>query len=571
MTTESLRRLAILAVLLMVSAVLGAGVNTWTGGRPAETVAGARSLVAAHPDDPDVVYGAFGVDGFRSGLYRSGDGGRSWSRLRSFEEITALLVHPASPSTIYIGATEFVAEEYHSGVYKSEDAGATWSRVRDSRVTVLAGSPTDASVALAGAGQGIYKTTDAGVTWSVVGVDSVSHEMASLVFDPREPRTAYAGVEGYEYWGVYPGGLFKTTDGGSSWRKMAPEADGISAVAVDSAANGTLFVATGLSWWGDEYEVPSSLLRSEDGGETWTAAEEGLSGLTVRSLAADPHVSGTLYAGTSAGVFRTRDGGRSWTPFGQKLGGVPIRALSIDGGGRRLLAGTSNGVYELEIARGPLDVAAGPAGGSRLLVWDGERHSIGTLDASGGWTSGSPGQASATWTAVALAEGGGGRTHVLWQSGDGRSALEIVGPSGRQSATVFEKRPGWIASDLSVRSDGTTNVLWSGADGRMSIASVDTHGGTTGGPEYGPAPGWSAVAIADGSGGDTWVLWRSTDGRSALSVHRDGAMVTSYKYFAQSGLGRRGRGRGARTVARGSCGPVPGGWRPWRRSMPMDG
>src|SRR5262249_27520252 len=54
-------------------------------------------------------------------------------------------------------------------------------------------------------------------------------------------------------------------------------------------------------------------------------------------------------------------------------------------------------------------------------------------------------------------------------------------------------------------------------------------------PAYGPAPGWSAVALANGAGVDDWALWRSTDGRSALSVHREGAMATSYNFAAEAG------------------------------------
>ncbi len=209
-----------------------------------------------------------------------------------------------------------------------------------------------------------------------------------------------------------------------------------------------------------------------------------------------------------------------------------ITSLAIADGGRRLHAGTFNGVYDLEIARGPIDLAAGPAGESRVLVWDEDRLAVGTLGASGHWTITPPGDASATWTAIAIATAGDARTHVLWQNGDGRTSLEIRGAAGRQSATVFGPVPGWIAADLSVRSDGQTNVLWSGPDGRMYIAGVNSTGATTEGLVYGPAPGWSAVAIADGPGGDTWVLWRATDGRASLSLHRDGTMVTSYKYFA---------------------------------------
>ena len=276
MFPRTLRHYAILGVLFAAPGLVHAGVNMWTGGRPAGTSSSAaRSLVAAHPNDPDNVYATFQLGGYRSGLYRSGDGGRSWRRLLSFEEITALLVHPASPSTIYVGVTEFTGDTYLDRVYRSADAGETWSRVLDSRITVFAGSPADASVVFAGGPNVIHRTIDGGATWSPAGVDSLSGVMASLILDPREPETAYAGVEGYQYWGLYPGGLFKTTDGGDSWRKIAPEAEGISAIAVDSAAESTLYVATGLSWWGDEYEVPSSLLRSEDGGEQWTSAAEG--------------------------------------------------------------------------------------------------------------------------------------------------------------------------------------------------------------------------------------------------------------------------------------------------------
>ena len=524
---------AILIVALAIPAVLRAGANTWTGGRPADTNAGGRSLVASHPDNPDVVYAAFAVDTDRSGLYRSADGGRSWIRLRSFEEITALLVHPASASTIYVAVGELSGPQYHNRIYKSTDDGATWSSVLDTdRVTALAGSPIDASVVLAGGwAHGIHKTDDGGATWSVVGVEALSQSLASLVFDPREPTTAYAGIEGYEYWGVYPGGLFKTTDGGNSWQKTGPEALGFSVVAIDPTANGALYVATGYPWWGDQWEQPSNLLRSDDG-ETWAMSGEGLSGLAIRSLTVDPHVSGTLYAGTSAGVFRTRDGGHSWTPFGQRIAGVPIRSLAIDGEGRRLLAGTSNAVYELELARGPIDVAGGPGAESRVLVWDADRLSIGKVDASGTWTGGAAGATSSTWTAVALAEDGG-RSRVLWQCGDGRSALEIVGPSGRESVSVFPSVADWVPSDVSAGADASTHLLWTGTDGRMFIAEVSATGAVNEGPVYGPAAGWSAVAIADGSG-DTWVLWRSADGRFAISAHRDGAMVDAHKYAADA-------------------------------------
>ncbi len=495
------------------------------------------------------MYAAFGPV-----LHRSVDGGRNWSRLRSFAyEVRAVLVHPASPSTIYVGADE--------GVFKSTDAGATWSDSLGTGMYVasLAGSPTDPSTVFAGAWNRIHKTTDAGATWASVEYSGV---IASLVIDPRKPTVAFAAAEGYDYWGLTPGSLGKSTDGGTNWQPTGPEArDGIRAVAVDAATSSTLYVATGLyrwPWWPEDPIIPSDVLRSEDSGVSWVSARSGLPGVGVLSLVVDPRVSGTLYAGTDTGVYRTRDGGRSWNALGQRLARVPVTSLTIDDAGRRLYAGTDAGAFELEIARGPMDVAAGADGASRVLVWDADRLAVATVDASGHWTSAAPGDASATWTAVAIAAGEGERTHVLWQSGDGRSSLEILGPAGRQSATVFERNSVWMPADLSVRADGQTSVLWTNAYGRMFVARVNASGVATEGPTYGPAGGWSAVAIADGPGGDTWVLWRSTDGRAALAVHRDGTMVASYTYDAyldwsaqDVAIGADGRPRLLRTSPEG--------------------
>jgi hypothetical protein len=304
----------------------------------------------------------------------------------------------------------------------------------------------------------------------------------------------------------------------------------VSAVAVDAISPSTVYIGTGPYLFSTSTTL-SDVMRSEDGGATWVSTGEGLRGKGIEVLAADPQVSGMVYAGTSAGLYRSGSGGGRWSAFGRQLAAT-VFSLSILDGGRRLYASTTSGAYELEIARGPLDVAVSAAEESRILVWDGERLSVGSLDSSGLWTNGSPGEASGHWTAVALAESGG-RAYVLWQAHDGRSALEIVGSAGRQSVQVFPSRPDWIASDISVRADGQTHLLWTGSDGRMFIAKVRSSGAVDDGPVYGPAPGWSAIAMADGAGSDTWVLWRGTDGRFAVSSHRDGAMVASYKFAAE--------------------------------------
>ena len=93
-------RFAACAMALALPALLNAGVNTWTGGRPAGTLDFGSSSFAPDPSDPNVLYAVFGPD-----IYRSGDGGRSWTRLGPLDPagsfVDVLLVSPTSPSTLY--------------------------------------------------------------------------------------------------------------------------------------------------------------------------------------------------------------------------------------------------------------------------------------------------------------------------------------------------------------------------------------------------------------------------------------------------------------------------------------
>jgi hypothetical protein len=549
MFRKAIRQIWILGVLLAIPAFLRGGVNTWTGG-DATSAAETFSVVAADPTDPYVVYGSFGHD-----LHRSRDGGRTWERLRSFGPISAILVLPASPSTIYaVGYDAFGS----SGVFRSTDSGDNWTNVLEAPVYSLASSPTDASVVFAGGWSRIYKSTDSGDHWSFVSFQGV---ITSLVINPKNPSTLYAGADADLSYGYFWGAFGKSEDGGASWSNLTPATvRSVPALGIDAGASATLYAArfqTGAPAGADpvfaEPTVPWSVVRSEDGGVTWSLPGTGLPEVKVQSLATDPRISGTLYAGTDVGVYRSRDGGRSWTPFG--LAGLPIISLAIDGNGTRLHAGTSTlGIYDFEIASGPLDLAAGPAGGSRFLSWNTDRLSVAALDASGHSTVGPTSDASETWRATAIASDGGDRAHVLWHCTDGRSALEIVGRSGRESVKVFAAEAGWMPGDVSVRSGGKTSLLWTHADGRMRIATIDSSGGAVVGPEYGPAFGWSAVAIADDFAGTTRVLWRSSDGRSSLSLHRDGEMLSFLGWPADPGwsvediaVGADGRTRLLRT------------------------
>src|SRR5436190_431303 len=112
-----------------------------------------------------------------------------------------------------------------------------------------------------------------------------------------------------------------------------------------------------------------AIFKSTDEGATWNevSMSSAISSLVIDPR--DPQVSGTLYAGTESGVYRSTNAGLSWAAFGGPLAGTWITSLSVGDSPRRLHAATANGIYDLEISRGPLDVAAGPSGTSRVLAW----------------------------------------------------------------------------------------------------------------------------------------------------------------------------------------------------------
>jgi photosystem II stability/assembly factor-like uncharacterized protein len=116
----------------------------------------------------------------------------------------------------------------------------------------------------------------------------------------------------------YPGNLYKSTDGGVTWKSLMWAYVHYWSLAIDPLRPTTLYAGTN-----------GGLYKSTDGGETWSAANRGLPGPTVRVLAMDPGRPMTLYAGTSDGVYVTGDGGMSWSPLNAGLTNPEVSSLAI--------------------------------------------------------------------------------------------------------------------------------------------------------------------------------------------------------------------------------------------------
>jgi photosystem II stability/assembly factor-like uncharacterized protein len=277
-----------------------------------------------------------------SGGERSNDGFPqsllSGLRLRSIGpaltsgRVLAFAVHPQNRSHYYAAAAS-------GGVWKTVNSGTTWTPVFDAQssysIGAIALDPKDPSVVWVGAGErnaqrsvsygdGVYKSEDGGKSWKKVGLDKSEH-IGRIVIDPRNSNTVYVASPG-PLWG--PGGdrgLFKTTDGGKTWKNVLSisENTGIGDVAQDPQNPDILYAAAWQRrrhvWTLIDGGPESAIYKSTDSGETWTRLRAGLpAGEMGRiGIAISPANTNVVYATIEAtnrqgGIFRSEDRGATW-------------------------------------------------------------------------------------------------------------------------------------------------------------------------------------------------------------------------------------------------------------------
>jgi photosystem II stability/assembly factor-like uncharacterized protein len=261
--------------------------------------------------------------------------------------IRALAVDPQSPDTVF-------AATNRAGLFKSNDAGGSWHSVgmplSATPIVSLAIAPADPRTVYAGTGGGVFKTTDGGATWHaandglfLANESAYEHEwrlsegyVQTLVVDPRDPETVYAGT--------HQRGVFKSTNGGASWQRVNPAA--VRSLILDPNDRETLYVAAD----GVENATTRGIVKSTDGGSTWRAAgpgrEDGSLAGDSQLLAIDPQHSQTLYARRDAGLFKSKDGGSTWRVWPVRPA-LDVLVLAIDPlDSKTLYAGTDGGIFK---------------------------------------------------------------------------------------------------------------------------------------------------------------------------------------------------------------------------------
>jgi len=256
---------------------------------------GALRLLAVDPTAPATLYAGipFSASSGR-GLWRSSDGGVSWQPVGLYSHILSLAL---TPSSLYAGT-------FNGGVYRSDDLGISWRGVSEGLtgfdVFDLAVDPTTSTTLYAATNNGVHKSDDGGITWRAVGLSGQS--LGALAGIPTVPTTLYAGV----YYGDEPG-VFMSVDDGATWRAAGLPGRSVRALAVHPVEPATLYVGTNDK--GD-----NALFRSTDGGATWSEIVRMRGAAPIAAVVIDPSTPTTVYAASEDGeLLRSQDGGATWS------------------------------------------------------------------------------------------------------------------------------------------------------------------------------------------------------------------------------------------------------------------
>ncbi len=243
---------------------------------------------------------------------------------------------PGGGSVFYFGAVD-------GGVWKTSDTGSVWTPIFDGQASASIGAlevaPSDPDVIYAGTGEsdirsdlatgdGVYKSTDAGKTWENIGLRD-TRQISRIVVDPQHPEIVFVAALGHAYGPNDERGVFRSNDGGQTWKKVLYLNPNVGAadLAISADSPQILFAAM----W-EAHRVPwstyapatgpgSGLYRSTDGGSTWkqiagNGFPEGNLGRIGVAITRGTH-GRRIYAvveadRSKAGLYRSDDGGNSW-------------------------------------------------------------------------------------------------------------------------------------------------------------------------------------------------------------------------------------------------------------------
>lgn len=314
--------------------------------------------IAVAPSDPNILYVGTGeANNSRSsywgnGVYRSNDGGRTWTHLGLEEShhIGRVVVHPTNPDIVYVAALgHLYSENPERGLYKTTDGGRNWRQVlapvvggKTIGVVDVAMDPSNPNVLyaatydkvrlpftfdLGGPGSRVYKSTDGGETWQMLTNGLPQGMLGRIGIDIylRDPRIVYLTIENANKpgmsdeerlrelrehkssQGMIDGEVYRSDDAGATWRKVSPDGQSIGGnpgyyygqIRVDPNNPDVVYV------------LSVATMKSTDGGRTWNRNAFGYGG-DDHALWINPDNSNHILLGHDHGMGISWDGGRTW-------------------------------------------------------------------------------------------------------------------------------------------------------------------------------------------------------------------------------------------------------------------
>ena len=362
--------------------------------------------------------------GTSSGLFRSTNSGATWTKVNfpvaftGGKSVGEMIVDPKTPATMYQNCV--------NGVLYSHDSGMTWHTASSTStigsVHRIAIDPKSPTILYACTAKEVFRSNNSGSTWTKKTTFKTGYEIKCIIVDPVTPATLYVYVIGVDI----PGGVYRSKDSGDHWTainnglddeyqfqfltinpvihttlylsgnsyfyhsidsgdhwtlmpiKTVPnQMDSIVALAINPADPSIMYTACTDTYY---HRLLCRILRSTDGGSTWTIAlnaGNALLGRNLYDIVLDPATPTTIYAAGDTGVIRSTDSGDHWTETGLNQ---RVTSLVVNPGTATLYACTWHGVFSYNMSSSRLltTVTSPSAGGSVVRSPDAVSYTAGT-------------------------------------------------------------------------------------------------------------------------------------------------------------------------------------------------